>query len=175
MARHAGGRKPRTKGTPPAAPEATRLAVAGYEMSAKKARVLPWKWAADRLRRSRQYWIATTRPDGAPHLMIVWGVWLDDSFWFSTGAASRKARNLAANPRCAIGTDDAGEAVILEGTVETIGAEHADFDRLAAAYKKKYGWDLREMAQPVHRLRPAVGFGLHEKRFEQTATRWRFR
>ncbi len=175
MARQAIGRKPRTQETPAAAPRATRLAVAGYELSAKKAKVLPWKWAADRLKRSRQYWIATTRPNGAPHLMIIWGVWLDDSFWFSTGTASRKARNLAANPGCAIGTDDAGEAVILEGTVETIDAAHAEFDRFAAAYKKKYAWDVREMAQPVHRFRPAVGFGLCEKRFEQTATRWDFR
>jgi hypothetical protein len=176
MARRAGGRKPRKQGAALelAAPEATRLAVPGYELSAKKARVLPWKWAADRLRRSRQYWIATTRPDGAPHLMIVWGVWLEDGFWFSTGAASRKARNLAANPRCAIGTDDAGEAVILEGTVEPVDTRQAPFEKFAIAYRKKYGWDLREMAQPVHRFRPSVAFGLHEARFEQTATRWRF-
>ena len=87
----------------------------GYEVSAKKTGLLPWKWAADRLKKSRQYWIATTRPDGAPHLMIIWGVWLDDSFWFSTGAASRKARNLAANPKCVIGTDDAAKAAIIEG------------------------------------------------------------
>ena len=31
------------------------------------------------------------------------------------------------------------------------------------------------MAQPVYRFRPTVGFGLFEKKFEQTATRWSFR
>ena len=81
-------------------PEATRPTVPGYKFAAKKTGLLPWKWASDRLKKSRQYWIATTRPDGAPHLMVIWGVWLEDSFWFSTGAASRKARNLAVNPRC---------------------------------------------------------------------------
>jgi hypothetical protein len=106
--------------------------------------------------------------------MVIWGVWLEDGFWFSTGAASRKARNLAANPKCAIGTDDAGEAVILEGTVEPIDTRQAAFENFAAAYEKKYKWDVREMAQPVYRFRPSVGFGLHEKRFEQTATRWSF-
>jgi Pyridoxamine 5'-phosphate oxidase len=55
---------------------------------------------SDRLKKSRQYWIATTRPHGAPHLMIIWGLWFEDSFWFRPGAASRKARNLAENPRC---------------------------------------------------------------------------
>jgi len=34
---------------------------------------------------------------------------------------------------------------------------------------------VREMAQPVYRFRPSVGFGLFERKFEQTATRWVFR
>jgi hypothetical protein len=156
-------------------PEATRPTVPGYEFSTKKAGLLPWSWAAQRLKKSRQYWIATTRPDGAPHLMVIWGVWLNDSFWFSTGAASRKARNLAHSPKCVIGSDNAAEAVILEGTVELIDAQHAEFDKLAAAYAKKYAWNLRELAQPVYRFRPSLGFGLFEKKFDQTATRWSFR
>ena len=154
-------------------PKAKRPTVPGYEFSAKKG-LLPWKWAADRLKKSRQYWIATTRPDGSPHLMVIWGVWLGESFWFSTGAKSRKARNLAENPKCVIGTDDAAEAVILEGTVELIDAQHGDLAKFAKAYEKKYAWNLREMAQPVYRFRPSVGFGLFEKKFEQTATRWSF-
>jgi Pyridoxamine 5'-phosphate oxidase len=156
-------------------PAATRPTVPGYKFAAKKTGLLSWKWAADRLKKSRQYWIATTRPDGAPHLMIVWGVWFEDSFWFSTGTSSRKARNLAENPRCVIGTDDAAEAVILEGTVEVIGTHDAEFEKFAAAYEKKYAWNVREMAQPTYRFRPSVGFGLFEKKFAQTATRWAFR
>lgn len=159
----------------PNEPKANRLTVPGYEPSAKNAGVLPWKWAADRLKKSRQYWIATTRPDGSPHLMVIWGVWLGGSFWFSTGVKSRKARNLAENPKCVIGTDDAAEAVILEGAVELIDAQHGDLAKFAKAYEKKYEWNLREMAQPVYRFRPSVGFGLFEKKFEQTATRWSFR
>jgi hypothetical protein len=155
-------------------PRATRLGVPGYEFSASKARLLPWKWAAERLKKSRQYWIATTRPDGAPHLMIIWGVWLDDCFWFSTGAASRKARNLAANRKCVIGTNDPAQAAIIEGTVDGVAAQAPEFERFAAAYEKKYAWDLRDMAQSVYRFRPSVGFGLFEKKFGQTATRWLF-
>ena len=86
-------------------PEASRPTVPGYA----------WKWALQRLRKRRRYWIATTRPDGVPHLMIIWGVWYAGSFWFSTGAKSCKARNLAENQRCVIGTDDAAEALVLEG------------------------------------------------------------
>ena len=65
-------------------PRATRPTVPGYDFSATKTGLLRWKWAAHRLKKSRQYWFATTRPDGAPHLMIIWGVWFEDSFWFST-------------------------------------------------------------------------------------------
>ena len=31
----------------------------------------PWGWAVERLEKSHNYWIATTRPDGGPHLMVV--------------------------------------------------------------------------------------------------------
>ena len=42
----------------------------------------------ERLAAARNYFIATvTVSDGAPrpHLMVVWGLWLDDAFQFSTG------------------------------------------------------------------------------------------
>jgi hypothetical protein len=155
-------------------PAATRPTVPGYEFSAKKKGLLPWSWAVERLKKSRQYWMATTRPDGTPHLMIIWGLWFDDSFWFSTGSASRKARNLAANPKCAIGTDDAAKAVILEGVVELVDPKHTDYEQFTKAYEKKYRWDVREMGQPVYCLQPRLGFGLFEKKFQQTATRWSF-
>jgi hypothetical protein len=159
----------------PVEPTATRPRVPGYEFSAQKKGLLPWKWATSRLEESRQYWIATARPDGSPHLMIIWGLWFYESFWFSTGSASRKARNLVAKPKCVIATDDAGKAVILEGTVEIIEAKRAEYAAFAKAYKKKYKWDVREMGQPVYRFRPTLGFGLFEKKFEKTATRWAFR
>jgi hypothetical protein len=170
--------KPKRQNSPPLPklqePVATRPTVPGYEFS-KKTGLLPWKWAVERLKKSRQYWIATARPDGAPHLMIIWGLWFDESFWFSTGSASRKARNLAHNPKCVIGTDDAAQAVILEGVAERIDAKSAEYEKFARAFEKKYEWDVRKMGQPVYRARPRLGFGLFEKKFEQTATRWVFR
>ena len=61
--------------------------------------------AAARTRRrgnAHTHWLATTRPDGAPHVMPVGAVWLDGAFYFTAGPATRKAKNLAHNPRCAI-------------------------------------------------------------------------
>jgi nitroimidazol reductase NimA-like FMN-containing flavoprotein (pyridoxamine 5'-phosphate oxidase superfamily) len=92
----------------------------GY-LSKTKKDLLPWKWAEGRLKKSRQYWIATTRPDGRPHVMVIWAVWLDGFLYFCTGSTSQKARNLTANPHCTLSTEDAAEAVILEGVVELRG------------------------------------------------------
>jgi nitroimidazol reductase NimA-like FMN-containing flavoprotein (pyridoxamine 5'-phosphate oxidase superfamily) len=161
-------------------PKATRPRIPGYGLPKSDKGLLRWKWAADRLKRSRQYWIATTRPDGRPHVMIVWALWLDGRLYFSTGKQSVKARNLRQNPHCVMCTQKAEEGVILEGVVETERnlAGIREFIRL---YEKKYKWDLGKMAEamlaledPVFFLRPKVGFGLWEKKFASTATRWLF-
>ena len=154
-------------------PKATRPNIPGYGLPKSKKGLLPWKWAQDRLRKSEQYWLATTRPDGRPHVMVIWGVWVDDEFWFSTGRSSRKARNLAANPHCVVCNEDSAQAVIVEGSAEIVD-EKTLLEPIFAAYKKKYKMDIRGMGEPVFRVRPAVGFGLYEKKFGETATRWLF-
>src|SRR4030042_4304618 len=46
--------------------------------------LLPWEWAQERLEKSHNYWVATTRPDSRPHATAVWGIWWQNAFWFST-------------------------------------------------------------------------------------------
>ena len=161
-------------------PKPTRPHIPGYGLLKTKKGLLPWKWAEDRLSKSRQYWIATTRPDRRPHVMVVWALWLDGFLYFSTGSKSVKARNLAKNPHCTMCTEKADEAVILEGKVET----EKDVERIREflrLYEKKYKWDMSSMAddllklkEPVLRLRPKTAFGLAEKTFATSATRWIF-
>jgi PPOX class probable F420-dependent enzyme len=138
--------------------------------------LLPWEWAAQRLSVSHNYLVATTRPDGRPHVMPVWGLWLDDAFYFSTGRQSRKARNLDANPHCVISTDRAEEAVIVEGVAEEIN-DGASLKSFYEAYKEKYDWDLEQMGfdkEPVYIVRPRVVFGIRESDFTNSVTRWTF-
>ena len=92
-----------------AKPTVSRPHMPGYGMPKTAKGLLPWKWAEQRLRKSHNYWITTVRPDGSPHVMVVWGLWLDGAFLFSTGSQSRKARNLAQNPRCVVSTEAAEE------------------------------------------------------------------
>src|SRR6478736_3038226 len=47
-------------------------------------------------------WLATINADGSPHLTGVGALWVDGSFWFETGRTTRKGRNLARNPECAL-------------------------------------------------------------------------
>ena len=105
--------------------------------------------------------------------MIVWGLWLDRQFYFSTGAESRKARNLAANPNCVISTELADEAVIVEGTAQP-AREPSFLKRFARLYQEKYGWDMSNSVEPVYAVIPRLAFGLFEKKFMGSATRWRF-
>lgn len=58
--------------------------------------LLPWSWAVERLARSHDYWVATTRSVGPPSVTPVWGVWLDDGLWFSSSSdvSSRNSPNL---------------------------------------------------------------------------------
>ena len=85
--------------------------------------LIPWAEAERRLTVSHDYWVSTVRPDGRPHVMPVWGVWLDDRVWFSSARLSRKARNLEADPRCTLTTDGAGDPVVVDGMAERVTDE----------------------------------------------------
>jgi len=137
--------------------------------------LLPWTWVAKKMN-CRTFWLITIHASAKrPHVMPVWGVWVDDAFFFSTGRKSRKGQNLAANAACAVTNDDGEEAVIIEGTAAPLSeplAGPALEERVAAAYRKKYKMDPRSMKEPIFRVQPTKVFGFVEKTFPQSATRW---
>jgi|SRR5271165_2362237 len=139
--------------------------------------LLSWGWVARKMNRCRTFWLATIyagpRTDSArPHVMPVWGVWVDDAFYFSTGRKSRKGQNLAANPTCTIANDDGEEAVVVDGSAAPV-EDAATLERVAKAYKKKYKMDPRGMGEPIFIVRPRTVFGFIEKSFPKSATRWK--
>lgn len=164
-------------------PKPSRIAAVGYGFPKGTRGLLPWSWAEQRLKKSHNYWITTITPSAsqqsAPHTMVVWGLWQDTRFLFSTGGQSRKARNLAANPNCVVCTELAHEAVIIEGVAEL--ADVAARRKMIPAYERKYKFDLSKMKddilsmkEPVYSVRPQVVFGLWEKHFQSKSTRWQF-
>ena len=85
-----------------------------------------WELARARLanpEQSRTCWLATTRPDGRPHLMPVIGFWIDDAMHVVAGEGTQKARNIAADGRCVIATGSTtlpSLDIVIEGRAEAI-------------------------------------------------------
>jgi hypothetical protein len=137
--------------------------------------LLPWSWARDRLERARDFWIATTRPDGSPHTRPVWGVWLEEGFWFSTGSSA--AKNLVKNPTISVHPAATDDVVIVEGTASPAVPPDA-----VAAYNAKYSWTFEPDGDGVRDrdgtvgaaflVRPRVVFGWEADL--RAPTRWPF-
>ena len=155
-------------------PRAERPGMAtGYGIKREPDGMLAWDWAAEGLTASRNYWIATTRGDGRPHVAPVWGVWHDGALWFGTDVASAKGRNIARSPEVVAHLESGDDVVILEGAAEEATAPAAADDAYAAKYA-----GIRLTGSPagsvIYRLRPRLAHGWLETDYPNTATRWRF-
>ncbi len=165
----------RVKSSRKAQPSADRPFAPGYGIVGEGdgMGLLPWTWVARKMNRCRTFWLATIYTGQArPHVMPVWGVWVNGAFYFSTGRKSRKGQNLAANSACTITNDDGLEAVIVEGQAEQVD-DHKILELAAGAYKKKYKMDPRSMNEPIFAVRPRKVFAFIEKSFPKSATRWK--
>ena len=139
------------------------------------AGLLEWQWAAERLERSHNYWVASASESGRPHAAPIWGLWLDGVFYFSTARASRKGENLAANPFAVVHLESGDEVVILEGSVEEISDRNA-LDALAVAYGEKYTLEIKfeDPGSVVYALAPKRAFAWRESDYPESATRFTF-
>lgn len=110
------------------------------------------------LRATRSIWLATTRPDGRPHAVPVWFVWLHEHVYFSNRPDLQKGRNLRHQAWAVLHLGDGDDVVIVEGptSVVTDPAEAAEVDRV---YGDKYvdpfsgaRATVRETDVDLHRL-----------------------
>jgi len=65
-------------------------------------------------------WLATINPDGSPHVTGIGALWADGTFWFETGERSRKARNVARDPRCTLSVAMLEFDLIVQGDAQRI-------------------------------------------------------
>jgi len=134
-----------------------------YGLADSRSGLLPWSWALERLEASHCYWLATTRPDGRPHVMPLWGIWIDQSFAFSTGPRSVKARNLQASPWCVVTSENPAEPVIVEGSTAMV-SDPGTLARLSEVYAAKYGLAPPDPSEGLmFVLTPTLAFGLIER------------
>jgi nitroimidazol reductase NimA-like FMN-containing flavoprotein (pyridoxamine 5'-phosphate oxidase superfamily) len=144
--------------------------------------MLAWADADAILRLGRFYWLATTDPDGRPHLIQTWAAWIDGELWFEGSERTRWARNLARDPRVGFGTQTGTRAVMAEGTVTVArGLEQDLAARIAKQYAAKYGRTFAYRPKPeqymtghAFRARPTKVIAFDVKRFDTSATRFRF-
>lgn len=130
----------------------------------------------DRVATERSWWIGTTRPDGRPHLSPVWGARADNHLIFSTGAATVKAMNLAANPAINLHLESGDDVVIIEGHARRLAPSSLP-DGWIKLYAEKYGFEIEDPTDPEYRfydIEPAKVFAWREDAFEESAARWRF-
>lgn len=111
----------------------------GYGVPETTEGILDWPSVEERLAASLHYWIATTRPDGRPHVVPRWGVWVDGRFWYDGAVDTLHVRNLSANPACALHLEDGHDAVIVEGLSLAAAPPGLGFGgRLSAEFSRKY-------------------------------------
>jgi len=151
----------------------------GYGIkTATEGGLLPWSWAEQQLTTSRSFWLATHWPDGRPHVMPVWAIWHQRHLLFSSSKQSRKARNLANDPRCSLTTEDPNNPVVVEGVAELLTNPddlQAFLNAENVKYETSYGLDMVDPAlNCCYRMRPTSIFGLRTDDFTGTPTRWQF-
>jgi Pyridoxamine 5'-phosphate oxidase len=164
-------------------PIAERPWMPGYGVPDDLVGILPWEWAEQRLIGCRNYWVVTVGAGGQPHSMPVWGIWHDDTFCFSCGPDSTKARNIAANAHVTVTNADTVEVVSVQGVARPLTGDEAR-RQVLDNYIGKYATsatNAREMVafigdMPFYVVIPARAFGVIEREedFSRRATRWRW-
>src|SRR5438046_2688763 len=129
------------------------VAIGGSEMDQKHldidgSKPIPWSRALKELEAPATkpgeagspttYWLATVRPDGRPHVAGVGALWVDGRFYFTSGARTRKSRNLAKNLNCVISVALSGLDLVVEGTARMV-TDELTLRRLAELYAAQ-GW-----------------------------------
>ena len=152
----------------------------GYGVPATEEGMVDWDWVVEQLEQARNYWFSTTRPDGRPHAMPAWAVWVNDGLYFDGSPETRRGRNLAQNSAISVHLESGDRVVILEGQGLEAGRPDAELaHQLVAAFERKYGVSDNYHPTPdqwdnggLWVLRPKVAFGWRD--FPNSLTRFRF-
>jgi hypothetical protein len=83
-------------------------------------------------------WLCTLNEDGGPHVTAVGALWVEGTFWFQTGAGTRKGRNVARDRRCSVAVSIPGADVVFEGDAVRV-TEPGAVARVAKAWADQ-GW-----------------------------------
>jgi hypothetical protein len=133
-----------------------------------------WEDTDLRLEGARNYWVAVVSDRGEPRVAPVWGVWLDQEFWFAADPRSAKGRAIGDGTLGAVHLESGDDVVIVNGLIEPMRAHECR--AMLDAYYRKYEVDFDPAARETraYRLRPRTVLAWREDDFHGTAVRWRF-
>ncbi|CAG0931410.1 hypothetical protein TFLX_02143 [Thermoflexales bacterium] len=92
-----------------------------------------------RLRTEQNLWLATVRPNGTPHLVAIWFVWVAEKIYLCTGGDSVKVRNLTQNPQVSLALEDGTRPIVIEGLARPIDHPPA---AVVDEFQRKYAWNI---------------------------------
>ena len=109
----------------------------GYGLPTSTEGLLTWVQVETALTDALHYWVTSVRPDGRPHVIPRWGVWLDGRFYYDGAPATVHTRNTEANPAVTLNLESGTRVVIVEGESHATRAPADGLGaRLSAAFAK---------------------------------------
>lgn len=94
-----------------------------------------------RLDEEKNIWLASVRPNSKPHLVPVWFIWEDETFFICVYSGSVKFLNITQNGLVSISLENGTNPVICEGISERI--DHPWPEKIVRQFKEKYDWDIQ--------------------------------
>jgi nitroimidazol reductase NimA-like FMN-containing flavoprotein (pyridoxamine 5'-phosphate oxidase superfamily) len=110
---------------------------AGYLENPKA--LLPWSHVEEELNNAKNYWLCSVRPNGHPHVIPKWAVWVEEKIYFDGSPETRHARNIAANPHVSVHLESGDNVVIVDGIALAVEKPNPELaKKISKAYGKKY-------------------------------------
>ena len=98
---------------------------------------LTWEWVTAQLTESKHYWLCSVRPNGHPHVVPRWCVYVDGKICYDGSPETRHTLNLRSNPNVTVHLESGAEVIILEGTCRMAEKPSPELGKkLSRAYKK---------------------------------------
>jgi nitroimidazol reductase NimA-like FMN-containing flavoprotein (pyridoxamine 5'-phosphate oxidase superfamily) len=99
---------------------------------------LGWETVQAQLEEAKQYWLATNRADGSPHLVPLDGLWVDDIWYYGGSPETLHVRAVRRNPNVTMHLPDPWKVVVVEGEVRVTRLSGESAQRLADLASEKY-------------------------------------
>jgi nitroimidazol reductase NimA-like FMN-containing flavoprotein (pyridoxamine 5'-phosphate oxidase superfamily) len=99
---------------------------------------LTWERVRAQLEQAKQYWLATNRGDGSPHVVPVDGLWVDDVWYYGGSPETVHVQLVRANPHVTMHLPDPWKVVLVQGAVRVSKPSPGLAQRLADLANSKY-------------------------------------